>query len=129
MMTLIGVAITVSFTYSSAVIFGLPGRVFFWELVTLVDVVLHGHWIEMKSVMSASRALEALVQLLPATAHRPGADAKSEDVPVTSLRPGDHIAVRPGERVPTDGIIITGRSSFNEAMLTKESRPIERTKG
>jgi Cu2+-exporting ATPase len=91
--------------------------------------MLLGHWIEMKSVMSAWRAVEALVQLLPATAHRLGADAKSEDVPVTSLRPGEHIAARPGERVPTDGIIITGRSSFNEAMLTGESCPVERIKG
>src|SRR5258706_9321465 len=74
MMTLISVAITVAFTYSSAVIFGLPGKVFFWELVSLLDVMLLGHWIEMRSVIGASRALEKLVQLLPATAHRLGAD-------------------------------------------------------
>jgi Cu2+-exporting ATPase len=98
-------------------------------LVTLVDIMLLGHWIEMKSVIGASRALEALVRLLPATAHRLGADDKTEDVPVTTLTPGDRIALRPGERVPTDRIIITGRSSFNEAMLTGESRPVEKTTG
>ena len=129
MMTLISVAITVAFTYSSAVIFGLPGKVFFWELVSLLDVMLLGHWIEMRSVIGASRALEKLVQLLPATAHRLGADDRAEDIPVATLRPGDRILVRPGERVPTDSIILTGRSSFNEALLTGESRPVEKIEG
>jgi P-type Cu2+ transporter len=129
MMTLISVAITVAFTYSSAVIFGLPGKVFFWELVSLLDVMLLGHWIEMRSVIGASRALEKLVQLLPATAHRLGADDHAEDIPVAALRPGDRILVRPGERVPTDSIILTGRSSFNEALLTGESRPVEKIEG
>ncbi|MHB8886653.1 MAG: copper-translocating P-type ATPase [Methylovirgula sp.] len=129
MMTLIGVAITVAFVYSSAVVFGLTGKVFFWELVTLIDVMLLGHWIEMKSVMGASRALEALVQLLPATAHRLNADDEAQDVPIAALRPGDRVLVKPGERVPIDGVIIKGRSSFNEAMLTGESRPIEKGEG
>jgi Cu2+-exporting ATPase len=126
MMTLIGAAITVAFVYSTAVVFGLPGEVFFWELVTLVDIMLLGHWIEMKSVLGASRALEALVQLLPATAHRLKANDEAEDVPVADLKPGDRVLVKPGERVPIDGIIVKGRSSFNEAMLTGESRPVEK---
>jgi P-type Cu2+ transporter len=129
MMTLIGVAITVAFVYSTAVVFGLPGKVFFWELVTLIDVMLLGHWIEMKSVLGASRALEALVQLLPATAHRLKANDEAEDVPVAELKPGDRILVKPGERVPIDGIIVKGRSSFNEAMLTGEARPLEKAEG
>ena len=129
MMTLIAIAITVAFVYSCAVVLGLTGEVFFWELVTLIDVMLLGHWIEMRSVAGASRALEALVQLLPATAHRLKLDGEAEDVPVAELRPGDRILVKPGEKVPTDGIIIRGRSSFNEALLTGESRPVERAAG
>jgi Cu2+-exporting ATPase len=129
MMTLIGVAITVAFVYSTAGVFGLPGKVFFWELVTLIDVMLLGHWIEMRSVLGASRALEALVQLLPATAHRLKGNDEAEDVPVAELKPGDRVLVKPGERVPIDGIIVKGRSSFNEAMLTGESRPVEKTQG
>ena len=130
MMTLIAVAISTAFFYSSAVVFGLPGTLFFWELATLIDVMLLGHWLEMKSVMGASRALESLVQLLPATAHRLKADNDdAEDVPVAELRPGDRVLVKPGERVPVDGTITRGRSSFNESMLTGESRPVEKMEG
>jgi Cu2+-exporting ATPase len=129
MMTLIGVAITVAFVYSSAVVLGLAGKVFFWELVTLIDIMLLGHWIEMKSVIGASRALEKLVQLLPTTAHRLKADDRTEEVSVAELKPGDRVLVKPGERVPTDGIIMKGRSSFNEAMLTGESRPVDKIEG
>lgn len=129
MMTLIAIAISVAFFYSSAVVFGLAGKVFFWELVTLIDIMLLGHWIEMKSVMGASGALEALVRLLPSTAHRLTADDRIEEVPVAELRPGDRVLVRPGEKVPTDGTIVTGSSSFNEAMLTGESRPVEKGEG
>lgn len=129
MMTLIGVAITVAFVYSGAVTFGLEGKVFFWELATLIDVMLLGHWIEMKSVVGASRALEKLVQLLPAMAHRLSVDDRTEDVPVSELKRGDRVMVRPGERVPTDGIILQGLSSFNEAMLTGESRLVEKFEG
>jgi Cu2+-exporting ATPase len=125
MMTLIAVAISTAFFYSSAVVFGLPGTVFFWELATLVDVMLLGHWLEMKSVMGASRALEALVQLLPATAHRLKSNDDAEDVPIAELRPGDRVLVKPGERVPIDGVISKGYSSFNESMLTGESRPVD----
>jgi Cu2+-exporting ATPase len=129
MMTLIGVAISTAFFYSSAVVFGLPGTVFFWEFATLVDVMLLGHWLEMKSVLGASRALEALVQLLPATAHRLKPNEDAEDVPIAELRPGDRVLVKPGERVPIDGVITKGYSSFNESMLTGESRPVEKTEG
>jgi P-type Cu2+ transporter len=129
MMTLIAVAISAAFIYSSAVVFGLTGRVFFWELTTLIDIMLLGHWLEMKSVMGASRALEALVQLLPATAHRLNAKGEEEEVPISVLKPGDRVLVKPGERVPIDGIITKGRSSFNEAMLTGESRPVEKAAG
>jgi P-type Cu2+ transporter len=129
MMTLIAIAISVAFFYSSAVVFGLTGKVFFWELVTLIVIMLLGHWIEMKSVMGASGALEALVRLLPSTAHRVRIDGEIEEIPVTELRPGDHVLVKPGEKVPTDGLIVKGRSSFNEAMLTGESRPVEKAEG
>jgi Cu2+-exporting ATPase len=103
--------------------------VFFWELTTLIDIMLLGHWLEMKSVMGASRALEALVQLLPATAHRLEPDGSVEEVPIIELKPGDSVLVKPGERVPTDGIITKGRSSFNESLLTGESQPVEKIVG
>ncbi len=126
MMTLVALAIGVAYGYSSAVTFGVPGEIFFWELATLVDVMLLGHWIEMRSVMGASRALEKLVELMPAEAHRLREDGSTEDVPLEELRPGDRVLVKPGEKVPTDGEIVEGRSSLNEAMLTGESRPVEK---
>jgi P-type Cu2+ transporter len=129
MMTLIALAISVAFFYSSAVVFGVSGKVFFWELVTLIDVMLLGHWIEMRSVMGASGALEALVRLLPATAHRIQPSGETEDVPLSALQPGDRVLIKPGERVPIDGVIIKGQSSFNESMLTGESRPVDKGEG
>jgi P-type Cu2+ transporter len=130
MMTLIAVAISTAFIYSSAVVFGLRGTLFFWELATLIDVMLLGHWLEMKSIIGASRALETLVQLLPATAHRLKAgNDETEDVPVAVLRPGARVLVKPGERVPVDGAITGGRSSFDESTLTGESRPVEKVEG
>jgi Cu2+-exporting ATPase len=129
MMTLISVAITAAYLYSTAVVFGLPGETFFWELATLVVIMLLGHWIEMRSVLGASGALEALVRLLPATAHRLTAGGETEEVPVADLRPGDRVLVKPGEKVPIDGVILNGQSSFNEAMLTGESRPVEKGEG
>jgi len=129
MMTLIALAISVAYLYSGAVVFGLRGEVFFWELATLIDVMLLGHWIEMKSVAGASGALEALVRLLPATAHRLDADGGVAEVNVTELRPGDRVLVKPGEKVPTDGVIVAGSSSLDESMLTGESRPITRGPG
>ncbi len=129
MMTLVALAIGVAYLYSSAVTFGVPGEVFFWELATLVDVMLLGHWIEMRSVMGASRALEELVALMPAEAHRLRDDGSTEDVPLEELGPGDRVLVKPGEKVPTDGTVVEGRTSVNEAMLTGESRPVEKGEG
>jgi Cu2+-exporting ATPase len=127
MMTLIAVAITVAYVYSSFVVFGLSGDAFFWETATLIDVMLLGHWLEMRSIMGASRALELLVSLMPAEAHRVVGDGTTVDVPVAELQPGDRVLVRPGERIPTDGVVVEGRSSVDEAMLTGESRSVEKT--
>jgi len=129
MMTLICLAISVAYFYSAAVIVGLPGNVLFWELSTLIDIMLLGHWIEMKSVMGASGALKALVELLPATAHRFATDGSQQDVAVSDLKAGDRVLVKPGERVPTDGLIVEGRTTLDESMLTGESRPVARGAG
>lgn len=128
MMTLIALAISVAYFYSSAVVFGVRGEVFFWELATLIVIMLLGHWIEMKSVMGASAALEKLVKLMPAEAHLVAADGV-KNVPVTELRHGDKVLVKPGEKLPTDGTIIEGHTSVNESMLTGESRPVEKGEG
>src|SRR3989442_5993972 len=129
MMTLVAVAITVAYAYSALVVLGLPGNVFFWETATLIDIMLLGHWIEMRSVLGASRALEQLVRLLPAEASRLGADGSIEDVPLDALQPGDRILVKPGEKIPTDGLIVAGRTSGNQALLTGESQPVEKGEG
>ena len=129
MMTLIGVGITVAYGYSAAVVLGLSGKVFFWELATLIDVMLLGHWIEMRSVMGASSALDALVQLMPATAHRLVDGGEVEEVDVASLEKGDRVLVKPGERIPADGVLVDGRTSVNESMVTGESRPVEKSEG
>jgi Cu2+-exporting ATPase len=126
MMTLIAVAISVAYFYSTAVVFGLEGTMFFWELVTLIDIMLLGHWIEMRSVMGASRALEELVKLLPTLAHIIKPDGSTEEVPTSDLKQGDNILVKPGERIPSDGIITEGRTSMNEAMITGESKPVDK---
>ena len=129
MMTLISVAIATAYVYSSAVVFGLKGKVFFWELATLVDVMLLGHWIEMRSIMGASRALQELASLIPSDAHRLTPDGRAEDIPTSELRVGDRVLVRPGERIPADGHVIEGQTSVNEAMLTGESRPVPKEMG
>ncbi len=129
MMTLVALAITVAYVYSALVVFGLPGSVFFWEAATLIDIMLLGHWIEMRSVLGASRALEQLVRLLPAEAHRVRADGSVEEVPIDVLRPGDRVLVKPGEKIPTDGRIVQGGTSVNQAMLTGESQPVEKGAG
>jgi Cu2+-exporting ATPase len=129
MMTLVALAITVAYVYSALVVFGLPGSVFFWETATLIDIMLLGHWIEMRSVLGASRALEQLVRLLPAEAHRVRADGSVEEVPLDALRPGDRVLVKPGEKIPTDGRVVQGRTSVNQAMLTGESQPVEKGPG
>lgn len=128
MMTLIGLAISVAFFYSSAVVFSLPGKIFFWELATLIDIMLLGHWIEMRSVLGASRALKNLAKLLPSEAHLVKTDGKIEDVPLSELNVGDIVLVKPGEKIPSDGIVIKGETSVNEAMLTGESKPIIKKK-
>jgi Cu2+-exporting ATPase len=129
MMTLITVAVTTAYIYSSAVVFGLKGKIFFWELVTLIDIMLLGHWIEMKSVMGASRALEELAKLMPSEAHRIKADGTTEDVTLDELNKGDKILIKPGEKVPADGDILEGRTTVNEAMITGESTPVSKTRG
>lgn len=129
MMTLIGLAISVAYIYSSVVAFGLPGKVFFWELATLIDIMLLGHWIEMRSVMGASRALEELARLIPSEAHLLQEDGSTKNVPTHMLKEGDKVLVRPGERIPSDGIVIEGRTSVDEAMLTGESKPVEKKEG
>ena len=123
MMTLIALAITVAFIYSLAVSLGLQGKPFYWELATLIDIMLLGHWIEMASVQNASRALEELSSLVPNQAHRIR-DGEIEDVSVNEISVGDRILIRPGEQVPNDGKVVDGESSVNEAFLTGESRPI-----
>jgi len=129
MMTLIALAISAAYIYSAAVVFGLSGTIFFWELVTLIDIMLLGHWIEMKSVMGASRALEGLVKLLPSGAHKLLSDGKMEDVPLEQLQVNDRVIVKPAEKIPADGKILEGESSINEAALTGESTPVLKTKG
>ncbi len=129
MMTLIALAITVAWGYSTLVALGLHGEVFFWELATLIDIMLLGHWIEMKSVLGASGALESLVRLMPAEAHLVGAGGATRDVPVAELGHGDRVLVKPGEKVPIDGTVVEGETSVNEAMLTGESKPVEKGKG
>ncbi len=122
MMTLVALAITVAFIFSLAVSVGFPGMPFYWELATLIDVMLLGHWMELLSVQGASKALEHLAALIPLTAHHVSGDT-IDDVPVSLLRQGDPILIRPGEQVPVDGVVETGTSSVNEVFLTGESRP------
>ncbi|WKN45387.1 copper-translocating P-type ATPase [Tunicatimonas pelagia] len=128
MMTLIAIAITVAWAYSTAVILGLEGKVFYWELVTLIDIMLLGHWLEMRSIMGASKALERLAELMPSEAHRVvGNDI--HDVKISALKKGDIILIKPGEKVPADGKIIEGDSDLNESALTGESKPVQKSEG
>ncbi len=125
MMFLIGFAITVAYIYSVAIVFGLQGMDFFWELATLILIMLLGHWIEMKSVAGASRELELLVQLMPAEAHMIMPNMV-HDVRTDTLKEGDLILIKPGEKIPADGIISEGESYLNESMLTGESTPVQK---
>lgn len=122
MMTLIGFAISVAYFYSVAVVFGLRGMDFFWELATLIDIMLLGHWLEMKSILGASKALELLVGMMPSEAHLVHGD-HIMDVNLVQIKADDVILIKPGEKVPADGIIVTGESYLNESMLTGESKP------
>jgi len=124
MMTLIALAITVAYVYSSAVVFGVTGSVFFWELATLIDVMLLGHWLEMRSIMAASSALEELAKLMPSEAHKVMPDGSTQEVPLNELVAGDKVLVKSGEKIPTDGMVAEGETSVNEAMLTGESTPV-----
>ena len=128
MMTLIGFAITVAYVYSIATVFGLNGMDFFWELATLILIMLLGHWIEMKSISGASRELELLVQLMPNDAHLIHGD-HIMDVKIDSLKENDLILIKPGEKMAADGIIIEGESYVNESMLTGESKPVRKATG
>ena len=125
MMTLIGTAVSVAFFFSAATVFFPVGNDFFWELATLIDVMLLGHWLEARSVLGASRALEELVRVMPATAHMV-VDGMVMDMPASELKVGDAVLVRPGEKAPSDGIVIEGESFVNEALLTGESKPLHK---
>jgi len=127
MMTLIAVAITVAWGYSSATTFGVEGSTFFWELATLIDIMLLGHWIEMKSVLGASRSLQMLVEMMPSEAHLVK-NGETEDVKVDQLKKDDIVVIRPGEKIPVDGVITEGQSNVNQAMVTGESKPVKKSK-
>jgi Cu2+-exporting ATPase len=129
MMTLISLAITVAFVYSLATLFIQAGSGFFWELVTLIDVMLLGHWIEMRSVRQASGALDELAKLMPDTAERILPDGDTQEIPVSELEGGDLVLVRPGASVPADGQVQEGESEVNEAMITGESKPVHKGPG
>ncbi|MDY7044494.1 heavy metal translocating P-type ATPase [Virgibacillus sp. M23] len=129
MMMLIGLAILVAYGYSSLTVFGWEGKDFFWELATLIDIMLLGHWVEMRSVMGASNALEQLVKLMPNEAHKLDENDEIEDVPLSELASRDRVLVKPGEKIPVDGTILDGKSAVDESMLTGESVPVEKVKG
>lgn len=127
MMTLIALAITVAYVFSVAVIFGFEGMDFFWELATLIVIMLLGHWLEMKSVLGASKALQLLVSMMPAEAHKVHGDHLM-DVKLDELQKDDIILIKPGEKVAADGIVMDGESYLNESMLTGESKPVKKEK-
>jgi Cu2+-exporting ATPase len=126
MMTLISLAITVAFLYSIAALWIDPAGGFFWEMALLIDVMLLGHWLEMRSVRQASGALSELAKLMPDTAERVRADGSTETVSVSTLQVGDLLLVRPGASVPADGVVVEGESHVNEAMITGESKPVNK---
>lgn len=129
MMTLIALAITIAYGYSTMVVFGWDGIQLFWELATLVVIMLLGHWIEMRSIMGASNALEQLIQLMPNEAHKLDDNNQVQDVPLSEIKNKDWLLVKPGEKIPVDGLIVEGKSTVDESMLTGESMPIDKTEG
>ncbi|HEX2787547.1 MAG TPA: copper-translocating P-type ATPase [Ignavibacteria bacterium] len=129
MMTLIAIAISVAYIYSALVIFGFDGSILFWELATLIDIMLLGHWIEMKSVLGASKALEELAKLMPSDAHKINPDGSIIDIALSKLKIDDKVLIKPGEKIPADGIVIKGITSVNESMLTGESMPVSKSDG
>jgi Cu2+-exporting ATPase len=128
MMTLVALAISVAFIYSAAIVFGLKGMDFFWELATLIDIMLLGHWLEMRSTMAASKALESLVSLLPSKVHVER-ENQITDIDLKDLKNGDIGLIKPGEKIPADGFVLEGASYVNESMLTGESVPVKKEKG
>ncbi len=129
MMMLVALAISVAYFYSVAVVFGLEGKYFFWELVTLIDVMLLGHWLEMRSILGASRALEKLAQLMPSEAHLIKEDGEVVNISIGDLKKGDSVLIKAGEKVPSDGIILKGKGYMDESMLTGESKPVRKNPG
>ncbi|MDZ7836044.1 MAG: heavy metal translocating P-type ATPase [Alkalibacterium sp.] len=129
MMTLISLAITTSYVYSTLTTFFIEGSDFYFELATLIVVMLLGHWIEMRSQMGASKALEELIDLMPNDAHKLDDEGNTTDVSVEELTPGDKILVKSGEKIPLDGEITEGKSAVDESMLTGESVPVEKGAG
>jgi Cu2+-exporting ATPase len=129
MMTLISLAISVALIYSLLAQLTNLGEGFFWELVTLIDIMLLGHWLEMRSVRQASGALDELAKLMPDEAERIKEDGSTETVSAASLQTGDLLLVRPGASVPADGEIAEGQSTLNESMITGESRPVKKSEG
>ncbi|OLS01982.1 copper-translocating P-type ATPase [Tissierella creatinophila] len=129
MMTLISFAISVAYIYSTLTVFILSGNDFFWELGTLIVIMLLGHWIEMKSIMGASRALDELLKLMPEEAHLIKDNGENIDIPVNQLSAGDSVLVKPGEKIPIDGIVYDGMSEVNESMITGESVPVKKEVG
>src|SRR5215213_9783970 len=127
MMTLVALAITVAFIYSVAIVFGLKGMDFFWELATLIDIMLLGHWLEMRSQMAASKALESLIALLPSKVHIEKENGVV-DIELKDLKNGDVALIKPGEKIPADGLVVEGTSYVNESMLTGESVPVKKQK-
>ena len=125
MMTLVGTAISVAFFFSAATVFAPVGGDFFWELATLIDIMLLGHWLEARSVLGASRALEELVKVMPTTAHV-WMGGEFMDMPVAELAVGNVVLVRPGEKIPSDGTVVEGESYVNESLLTGESKPVDK---
>jgi Cu2+-exporting ATPase len=128
MMTLISIAITVAFAFSLAVTLGYPGEALWWELASLVTIMLLGHWIEMRSIFQAQGAVRELAKLLPSTAQRVVGE-RIEEVPLSALRHGDLVLVRPGASLPADGIVRSGKSGVNESMITGESVPVDKAEG
>jgi len=129
MMTLIALSITVAYVYSTLTVFVIKGEDFFWELATLIVIMLLGHWIEMRSIMGASKALDELIKLMPEEAHLIRDNEETIDIPVKQLKAGDAVLIKPGEKIPIDGLVFDGSSAVNESMITGESVPVEKENG